>query len=58
MLCIFLSDILYAKVIDDKSEHDWTGFMFEETMSVFHLMVAVGGKVGNEGIISKATGLW
>lgn len=43
MLCMFESSVLDAKVIYYKAKHDWSGFMAEEAMGMFALMVAMFG---------------
>jgi hypothetical protein len=51
VLGIFATDVLDAKVVDDKGKNDWAGGVFEEAGGVSALVVAMGGKIWNKGIV-------
>ena len=57
MLGMFAADVLDAEVINHKGEENGARFMAEEAGGVFTLVVAVFGKVGNEGVVGDAAGL-
>jgi hypothetical protein len=46
MLCIFFSNVLNTKIVDDEAEGDRSSVMFEETMCELTLVVAVLFEMG------------
>ena len=51
MLGILFAHVFDSKVIYYKGEHDWSGFMSEETVGVFCWVVAVLCQMQDETVV-------
>jgi hypothetical protein len=57
MLGVFTANILDTKIVDDKGENDRAGRVLEKARGVSTLVVAMGGKVRDKGIICNFSSL-
>ena len=58
MLRVFLSDILYPKIVDDEGEADGTGVVFPATGGCFALMISMLFKAFLKQLLGDDTCLW